>query len=838
MKAISQLISAYGQCQKQMITTNGHVLCGLNIEHGIELQPYEEATLRRLSQLYKSLYEQYSDTIYWQFYLHLEGYKYVPMPRDHSRSQLVSKRRAQFLNEKGLSLSKLFHCYEIKRPHRLELNLLRLRKLVKSMTSLREIKKIKPLFSLQDNLYLNNELLKDQLEQAEDMLHVLSDRLDAYSFNVQSMSTTDLWRLYHFLVNFDKNVFLQSTFNQAPSTHWHELLGQGDQEVVEIEGLGTALKLHGAVPVYIKVLSITGSGDSHVRSAAWLRGKIPLLQRGNYVVITRYEPYSRLQKSLFVKNKKNEVAQQTLKVSDILLGNVKNADERLRDDAAYNEDAKRAIQDLNRIQNDRIFGHYHASILVFDDDLNALRKTVKDFNQALNTADFNFIWESAGIQKAYAACLPGSKESKYRNLQYNAAQASALSLNYKSHTGLPHWQTTNVSEESLVILESADGTPFHFSPFVGDKCLLLCTGPIRSGKSFLRMLLAMHMLKFGTLYSAIDIDEGAIPLARFYGDDAAMINIGGDGFGFNPFRLLDDPVVKDTLYSHLVTQVRLMLLNNKTIREEERLLRPEELEDLIQCIGQVMSLGVEGRLSGVFEMLMNTTKQRLTAFLPGSHYGDLYGVAEDAIGELKKRISVFNLKQYKDNDELLPILMNEMFYRVYMQYENEHLRTIPKYTDIDEAHHLLSIEAARDALLKCVRTSGKYFGGFGLWTQGPREYMSIPDWHVVRGAATAYIFMPDSEGDASLYQQAFDLSADECALIKKMKPKKQALIVQREVGISKVVNINADPAQYVIGTSRPQEAPIRNELFKRYQHNPDLAIEETIKQLRQQGCRI
>lgn len=70
-------------------------------------------------------------------------------------------------------------------------------------------------------------------------------------------------------------------------------------------------------------------------------------------------------------------------------------------------------------------------------------------------------------------------------------------------------------EEAWYVFESDDGTPFFFTPNVGEKCLINGVGPTRSGKSFLKNVIASHFTKLGGMYSALDIDQGTLPLANF-----------------------------------------------------------------------------------------------------------------------------------------------------------------------------------------------------------------------------------------------------------------------------------------------------------------------------------
>ncbi|MGZ7144677.1 hypothetical protein ACXWOO_09940, partial [Streptococcus pyogenes] len=89
------------------------------------------------------------------------------------------------------------------------------------------------------------------------------------------------------------------------------------------------------------------------------------------------------------------------------------------------------------------------------------------------------------------------------------SQAGATALVFKSSEGIKTWGEQR--EEAVYILESDDGTPFHYTPFIGDKCLVLGVGPTRSGKSFTKNVMAGHFMKYGngeglgSLYQSIGV---------------------------------------------------------------------------------------------------------------------------------------------------------------------------------------------------------------------------------------------------------------------------------------------------------------------------------------------
>ena len=91
--------------------------------------------------------------------------------------------------------------------------------------------------------------------------------------------------------------------------------------------------------------------------------------------------------------------------------------------------------------------------------------------------------------------------------------------------------------------------------------------------------------------------------------------------------------------------------------------------------------------------------------------------------------------------------------------------------------------------------------------------------------------MPDQEMDKDLYKKAFQLKDGECDAIASLTPRKQAYIIQREVGISKTVNINVAPEEYVIATSRPTEAVIVKQMLEQYPNDIDEAVKQMVSRI-------
>ena len=223
-------------------------------------------------------------------------------------------------------------------------------------------------------------------------------------------------------------------------------------------------------------------------------------------------------------------------------------------------------------------------------------------------------------------------------------------------------------------------------------------------------------------------------------------------------------------------------------------------------------------------------QQKLGRWYGNGFYASLFDQKEDAVGSLDKPVVAFNLAGVKDDPILLPLTISEITYRVTRMFEDPNYRHVPKYLDIDEAHAPLKIDYFRDYVIRSIRTWGKWLAGISMWSQDPSEFLKIPDWSALRSAASTLFFMADPTLDVSLYRKTFNLSDGEISAIKELRPKREAYIVQRDIGVSKKILVEVEPEQHVISTSRPHEADLRRRLVDEY--GIEEGIRRTIEELK------
>ncbi|EOG5907316.1 VirB4 family type IV secretion system protein [Vibrio vulnificus] len=809
------------------LTQSGSVLGALSLS-GVEPVSLSQEDKQRLTQLLRNVLQRLPfQCSLSQYYFHYRCPELTFKPRLNPRANMVSSRRAHFLNtQRELYLSRLYWVIEIHHPndrHHLGAEWATL--CLKALFNKQQRAQLKQRLSYQDALVLEEKTLLEQLEHLDDALDNLALGVSFRSVDNLRLDTNALFHLQKALVSLTPDALCATA--SAPLQDWDVLLSDGDVEVVLIDGVHY-LKTTGSEAVYARIASVQGCGLNAVPEAAWIADGAPILEKGNYLLFTRFVPFDKKDKRAMVSQKEDDLFRSQLKVSDMVFGTASPSVIAQRIQA--NPRLKEVMDSLEHIANDQDhYGQWLSYVVIFDTHIPSLKARVKRLKNVLENADFHLLWESIGLLDAYKTLLLGCQDEPLRAMHLNTTQAAALSLFFRSHEGIPHWPFGLQQEEAVYVLESDDGVPFHYTPFVGDKCLVIGVGPTRSGKTFLKLCIATHFLKLGGMYCAMDIDEGSEPLARFFKEDSAVFCLKDtqQTKGFNPFSMCQG-AQDDGFVRHMKHLIRLMLAMNEA--KEYRSLTPNEQTELERAI--LLTMSKEGKLRSFSSMLGQcspTVQKKLAMFRRGGLYGNLFDNDDDAIGQLDKPFSVYNTQGVKDSPELTSLINTEIFFRSVRLFENAQYRTRAKFLEVDECQYVLSQPGAAEFLIAKARTWFKHGGGMGFWTQSPQHYSALEEWSTLRSAATTFIFMSDPEMNASEYQAAFPFLTDtECQIILGLKQKQQAFIKQMDKNIAKVVNLHVEDEQYVIATSRPHEAAIAKAIFET-EPDVDKAIDRIIE---------
>ena len=755
-----------------------------------------------------------------QYYVHAEGTTVTFRPRPSNPiAERLTKARETAVNTRGLTATRLVHFLEYADPEGWNGGFLS-----SLLTNLPRVTydhaartRLKAMISAPGAMILREEELR---ERAELLKKAMADYAAKWSLTMDAtvLSPTRTWRFMKFLATLDNRYLDDALPIQVPLDDCGLALPAGDIEPIQIRHVDM-LKLTGPRPRYVRFAPIIRAPKDPIGSWS-LSAEAPLLTRGNYVLIAHFAPLSALQRGIKFRVARNRLERSRIDLGKMISGmSGKNADP-----APETEDYgfRRKREELERAEDieDR-FAEYFSQLCIYDEDPEQLLRSCDRLNTAVTSRLFGLTWENAGLPAAYRSFQPGGAATSIRKAMVTTVRASALSLVTKSSTGrqiIPDLGDPALKgEEALYLFETKDGQPFWYSPLVGGRAFVLAVGPTRSGKTYLKNTLTANFLKYGGFAREVDIDAGSETLAAFYGDDAGIVRLAADqdqARGLNPFVSCTGP--GDLGFrEHMITLALAFLEANDA--EEGRSIDQFEQEKFDQAVQATINLPRHMQtLEHFFTHLPRETAVKFARWRRGGQYDGLFNASEDGIGAFDKKLGVFNLYNFRDIPRVLRPTLIELFFRVTRLFESEQHRFLPKMLDIDEAHHALSIPRFADWVVKKARTWAKFNSSITCWTQSPKEYLEVPGWHALRGAATTYFFMADGKMDRGLYQQAFGLSDGYCDAIANLVPRREAFIVQPEIGVAKTVILRTEPEQSVVNTSHPQEVALRTRLMAEY----------------------
>ncbi len=819
---------------KDFYLTNASTMIGAYEVGGIDPSGLGDNEKRFSTLLLRSLLvNSPPDMTFTQYYIHRSKAEISIKPREDKRSSVVSKRRELHLqNKRKLSSSKLFFLPELKFAH--DLTSFSSFDFLQNLVSYPVSKDARGYINMRLNERQNMIAYESDIEETykslSEEIETHISRLNLSSFNNKQLNSNELWGLIKALHTFEFD-YLEMPNNPA-LTGLNNRVFDADIFPVTVGG-NNYLKIAGVKPCYIRLATIKSFSDEYIQEALFASQTNGLVSvKGDYVVMTRYRGLSRSQQSKYFKGVEDEVSRSQTGAMDIVGGGKSNLEKQL----SMSERDKQILDEVSSAMNSQDYhGFFESTVAIFGEDIEKINETSKSIRSSLNSSGVDIVWESAGIEAAFECFMPASQFESKRSMVLNSSKAAALSLYYKASDGVPTWSYASdkgeVTEEAFYIFESDDGSPFHYTPYIGGKCMVIGIGPIRSGKTFMKNTLATHFMKFkDSIYTAVDIDPGTEAVAKFFGDDGGIFRL-DEAFknGFNPFSVAKGE--KDTAFmAHFNSQVVAMIATNSN--EELSKITKKEQQQIDDAISAVLQLPKNMQSFASFlDHCNDDIRVKLSRFTGEGMYSSIYDNEVDAIGSLATRLSVYNIMGVKNDPVSLPLVMSEIVYRVLSTFENPNIRGLFKYLDIDEAHQFLSIPGMPEFVIKGIRTWGKWNAGVSLWTQSPLELKNIDAWPALRSAASTFWFMADGEMDRGMYRETFGLSEGHLDAISSLIPKQQAFIYQPEIKVAKVINLHAEAEQRVINTSVAGEVIVRDKYINRYGNDIDKAIQATIEEL-------
>lgn len=802
------------------LTTTGGLLGAIELS-GIDPDALTKADATRLAVMTANIFGSVPPFVaITQHYVHAEGTRITLRDRPASPlSHRLSKAREAALNGRGLATARLVHLFHYADPAGINTGFAAaLGRLPMMAFDRNERRNILARLKAPNALLVREQELR---QRAGQLKKVMEDAAAKWSLAMDArvMRPAECWRFIKFLANLDPRYLDCGRPIPVPPDDLALALANGDIETVQVEWVDM-LKLNGPRSRYARFAAVTKTPSTPI--GLWsLGGEAPIRARGNFVVTAHFSPLTEFAKSLKFRAARNNLERMRLDLKALFMA------DQIEDQAADADTAlirkKRAELERAEAIEDR-WGLFFASIAVFDTEPERLIQSCDRLHTTLTSRGIELAWEVAGLPAAYRSLQAAGQSHSVRNATVTLSRCAAMSLIAKSATGSAVVPDL-ADEEAQYVLETEDGQPFWYSPYVGGRAFAVAVGPTRSGKSFFKNTLSAHFLKYGGFVRTLDIDPGTETLAAVFGAAGGVVRLEADDGsrrkGLNPFVAAGDG--DDRGFVAHMLDLGLALLEANDTAETRALERHEQAAFDAAVLATLRLPPAMRSLEHLVAHLPRETQEKFSRWTAGGAYDGIFNATEDGIGALDIPLGVINLQAYRDNLRVLRPLFLDLFFRVTRLFEAPGNRALPKQLDIDEAHHPLAIPSFRAFLLKKVRTWAKFNASITLWTQSPGDYLAIDGWDAIRTAASTFIFLADGQMDEDLYKRAFRLSDGMCAAIRQLVPRREAFIVQPEIGIAKKVILVAEPEQRIINTSHPREVALRDRLIAEH------GIEEGLK---------
>jgi type IV secretion/conjugal transfer VirB4 family ATPase len=471
------------------------------------------------------------------------------------------------------------------------------------------------------------------------------------------------------------------------------------------------------------------------------------------------------------------------------------ADEMLVDESA--DATVRQLGDaLTEIEvHGHFFGECSLTVVLHDDDPRRLDVSAAEVAKVLTSQDGAVTRETYNLLNAWLAIVPGNSAHNLRRLALLETHLADLSFLFTLDRGnatCPH-----LGREALATFETQHQTLFDLALHVDDVGHGVIVGATGSGKSFLLNFLLTHAQRYDPLTVVFDLGVGYQKLATLLRGSHLTLGLQETGVQINPFALRPTPENLDFLAAFL----RLLLEGRDGYR-----LSDAEDRAVYECVENVYVLAPEQqRLFSAANLLPRALSQRLTKWIQGGRYGDLFDHANDTL--TFNTFQVFNLQQMHAFPDLLEPLLFYVLHRVAARVQDPEFAGRLKVCVLDEAWRFIQHAQLRSYVRSALKTWRKHHGAMLLATQSIEDFSTADLRETVLESCPTRFLLANPGANPDRYAQLFHLNETELALHQELVARRQFLL--KRPGIAKVLDLNVDAQSYGLYTN----TPLDNERF-------------------------
>jgi len=434
-------------------------------------------------------------------------------------------------------------------------------------------------------------------------------------------------------------------------------------------------------------------------------------------------------------------------------------------DKSAEEDVNDLSDTLLRVNNKgEVLGRFAFTAILFDRDPGVLETSVTDAIATIGNHKGSLVRETYWALGAHASIIPGTVAGhnfRQREMWLPVSQYVDLSLNYARREG--NRINAHLQQQSLVVLETQDATPYYFNLHATDSPNTFLSGVTGAGKTYTVSLFIDSAQQYNPFTAILDIGGSYQHITKKHGGSYLHMSFGDEQtFKINPFA--SQHRSKNDL-QFLFSFVRVLLTNAGHVPT------PQDDHDIYEAVKTARRL----RDLDLPEHLMVC----LHAWIGDGQYASVFDNEEDTL-QLAK-FQTFDFQGLELWPQLLEPLLFYIFQRISAIVYDPANRTTYKHLWADEVWRFLTNDTARQYLIAAGKTWRKHNGGIGLVTQSAGDLQQAGLLYLVNEICQTQIFLANPGADQEFYGRTFHFNEREISLFSSLIPKKQIFV--RGVGV-------------------------------------------------------
>ncbi|KDM66064.1 VirB4 family type IV secretion/conjugal transfer ATPase [Acidiphilium sp. JA12-A1] len=466
---------------------------------------------------------------------------------------------------------------------------------------------------------------------------------------------------------------------------------------------------------------------------------------------------------------------------------------------AANDKAKSQISDLadaqDHLASGKIaMGEHHFSLTVYADTIEELDRLSGLTRTVIANSGGVVAQESAGLEAAYFAQLPGNRKWRTRPGTITTRNFAAFS----GFEAFPRGQRAGKWGPAMARFRTTAGTAYDYVPHVEDVGMTAIFGKIGQGKTtFMLFLLALFPQYFAARNGAVvffDKDRGGELLCRAVGGRYLVVRAGRDS-GLAPLKALDNtPESVAFLVQWLTALIQ---------QDGHGPLPPEDDARLTRGVQALLRLAPDMRsLAGLRQFLDWRNPMgagaRLERWCKGGSLGWAFDGERDDVS-LEATTVGFDLTAILDNGTVCAPAANYLLYRISQALDGRRF-----VLSCDEFNFYLLNPLFAKIWADFMLTVRKSNAVVLLATQEPAPVLDSPQGDSILRQCQTLVFCPTPGAEEHLYRKRLNFTAGEFrAIAEDMLPNSRQLLIKRHGGSAIIdFDLSALPEFVAILSSR------------------------------------